>query len=433
MASLLPRGARFPGLPALFRGYVRAAVRCPLLFIALALAVPALLASSLLWGSPLVIDTDPNLIWVPPGSTTFRQKALFDAAFDPFFRVSQVFLSLEDGAGGAPGQDAQFGVLQREYFLAALALQEALLAGATSRGETLESVCFRLERGGPCLIQSPLNYFQSRRGVVEQLTNADIQQFLACAFPADFCARNPFECSNHTDHPENDSPNYIACVKDGVPMIPEVVLGGRGLLPVANASAAGNASASGYFSVCGAAPQTARSLVLTLLLDSTPQAAAAGARWEQEVFLPLVRGFAAPGLRASYMAERSISDALAIVDEQNQFVVLVSYAAMFLYIVFALGKFPHPLAMRSNLGLQGIVIVGLSVLSALGVWTLAGGHITMIVNEVVPFLILAIGAAASAADRGRRARQLADPLPLFFPPIALPRRRRQHVHPHARL
>ena len=52
------------------------------------------------------------------------------------------------------------------------------------------------------------------------------------------------------------------------------------------------------------------------------------------------------------MAERSVSDQLAVVDSQNQYIVVVSYCAMLLYIALALGKFPHPVASRASLGVQ---------------------------------------------------------------------------------
>ncbi len=359
--------------------------------------IPALLASSLLWGRPLRIDTDPNLIWVPPGSNTSLQKALYDAAFDPFFRVEQVFVKLVDpSAGGAAPTDVPYGVLQPHYFSALLGLQEDIMAGASSTsGVTLNDVCFRLERGGPCLIQTPLNYFMSSRDIVGNLTSTqDIQRFLACSFPATFCQTTPDWCSP----PAFTQPNFTACVKDGVPMMPEVVLGGKTALDATS------------YALCGEKPMGAQALVLTFLLDSTPGKADAAAEWEKEVFLPLVQSFSSPGLQASFMAERSISDALEIVDEQNQYVVVVSYAAMFMYIIFSLGKFPHPLATRVLLGLQGIIIVLLSVLSALGIWTMLGGHITMIVNEVVPFLILAIGKLSCCAGNARPPSS-----PFFFP------------------
>ena len=150
--------------------------------------------------------------------------------------------------------------------------------------------------------------------------------------------------------------------------------------------------------------------------------------WEHDVFLAEVEAIKEKWasdpeypMTVTYMAQRSIQDELGREDSRNAFVVVASYIAMFLYISLALGKFPHPIRSRSLLGLQGIIIVASSVLAAIGicsffgskviidkqatrcVWGSATLHlparppsppclqITMIVTEVVPFLILAIG------------------------------------------
>ena len=56
----------------------------------------------------------------------------------------------------------------------------------------------------------------------------------------------------------------------------------------------------------------ASSLVITFLLQATDALTGPGATWESDVFLPLVANFTYPGLRASYMAQRSISDEIAV-------------------------------------------------------------------------------------------------------------------------
>ena len=97
------------------------------------------------------------------------------------------------------------------------------------------------------------------------------------------------------------------------------------------------------------------------------------------------------GLRTSYLAQRSVQDQIIVIGDQNAWVVAVSYIAMFVYIVLALGKFPHPVATRASLSFQGIMIVIMSVAGGIGACSWFGMHITMIVTEVVPFLILALG------------------------------------------
>lgn len=76
-----------------FRAHAATVARCPVAFMVAPLLVAAALCIGL---TRLTIDSDPNLVWVPPDSEVNRQKQFFDAAFDPFFRVNQVILALND-------------------------------------------------------------------------------------------------------------------------------------------------------------------------------------------------------------------------------------------------------------------------------------------------------------------------------------------------
>lgn len=188
------------------------------------------------------------------------------------------------------------------------------------------------------------------------------------------------------------------------PLLQDVVLGGIDCL---------HAPVAGFTpSVCGGCGYYASAVMLTFLARASDDVADTAARWEQEVFLPVAGNFSHPGLRISYMAQRSVSDEIEVVDQQNQNVVLISYVIMFCYIALALGRFPHPVYTRATLGLQGIAIVGLSVVGGIGIVSWSGMHITMIVEEVVPFLILALGVdnmfiLTQAFDRAKRARAAA--------------------------
>jgi len=64
---------------------------------------------------------------------------------------------------------------------------------------------------------------------------------------------------------------------------------------------------------------------------------------------------------------------------------------MFIYVSVSIGFFPSKVHNRFLLGLAGISVVILSVLSAMGITFYAEIPLTMISAEVVPFLILAIG------------------------------------------
>jgi len=57
----------------------------------------------------------------------------------------------------------------------------------------------------------------------------------------------------------------------------------------------------------------------------------------------------------------------------------------------AIGYFPSLIYNRFLVGLSGIFIVIISVLSAIGIWSYFKIGMSLISSEVVPFLILAIG------------------------------------------
>lgn len=348
------------------------ASRYPRVSIAVSAFISAILASGIfLAPGQLIIDSDPDKIWVPPGTPSALEEAFFNAAFDPFYRVNQAIISLADptdattGSGSINGDGGSAaGILQKGYFQSVLSLQEALTNTPASDGTVLSDICFKPIQGRGCLVETPLDYFRSNASTLAQLTPPLVQDALLCRHIL--------------------GQTSIPCVSDiGVPELPQVVLGGTGCpssdIPGFNAS------------VCGGCGKAAQALMLTFLLENTEGDMQRALNWEKDVFLKISSSFSAPGLKISYYSQRSITDELEIVETQNQFVIAISYAAMLLYIALALGKFPHPIATRALLGLQGVFIVGASVAVAFGIAAWIGLHITMIVTEVVPFLILAIG------------------------------------------
>jgi Niemann-Pick C1 protein len=115
--------------------------------------------------------------------------------------------------------------------------------------------------------------------------------------------------------------------------------------------------------------------------------------------VPLVHS---KGLNVSYSAESSVERELARESFMDVSTVALSYAAMFVYIAVALSQPPPPsdsppsllvraVYTRCSLALGGTCVVLVSVLAALGVCALCGIPASLIILEVVPFLILAIG------------------------------------------
>lgn len=194
----------------------------------------------------------------------------------------------------------------------------------------------------------------------------------------------------------------------GVPVIPDVVFGKQ------------SCEQSGDTSTCAPCTIDANALFITFLLNNNDYTNPAAAAWEKDVYENYTqifnkyfdgdinmdyelhrqidaaqKEFADKGkvipLHVDYLAERSISDQLDEQNSQNMFVVIVSYALMFIYISIALGFFPSFIHTRFLLGLSGILIVVSSLLVSIGIVLYAGMGLSLISTEVVPFLILAIG------------------------------------------
>lgn len=91
------------------------------------------------------------------------------------------------------------------------------------------------------------------------------------------------------------------------------------------------------------------------------------------------------------MAERSIPDNIQEESTQNAYIILISYAMMFVYVSVAIGFFPSFVYNRFLLGFAGIFVVITALISAIGITFYAQVPLSMISAEVVPFLILAIG------------------------------------------
>lgn len=118
--------------------------------------------------------------------------------------------------------------------------------------------------------------------------------------------------------------------------------------------------------------------------------------WE-EVFLDFMHEYSRrhPELEISFKAERSVEDELNRQSQSDIVTVAVSYLIMFIYILLALGDINHCSTIlvdaRFTLGFVGVFVVLLSVVSSLGFFFYIGVPATLIIVEVIPFLVLAVG------------------------------------------
>jgi len=358
-----------------------------------AMVVSALAVGSMALGMTMLeISSNPQAIWVPPGTASSKQQKFFNNAFDPFYRVEQVIFTPRNISADR-SSILENNVFRPELVQALQAFQEAMASTPDSTGTLLSDLCFKPIMGKGCLVESVTNFAADNATIIAGLSADSLQALALCRQPTGSSGAASF-----------DQPPCMSAI--GVPAMPSVVLGGSkctrdvpGAMPD---------------SVCsgGCQGRAAQAMMTTWLLNAGPLFDDKASRWEKEVFLPLARAFRHPDMEVTFMAQRSVQDEIEQVAAQNTWVVVISYCAMFAYIVLAMGKFPHPVRSRALVGFSGVCVVITCVASAMGLWAFAGGEITMIVTEVVPFLVLAIGVdnmfiITKTADR-IRARRIAE-------------------------
>uniref|UniRef100_A0A453CMN6 SSD domain-containing protein n=1 Tax=Aegilops tauschii subsp. strangulata TaxID=200361 RepID=A0A453CMN6_AEGTS len=135
-------------------------------------------------------------------------------------------------------------------------------------------------------------------------------------------------------------------------------------------------------------------------VETTGQENAKAMAWERayinlvkEEILPMVL---AQNLTLSFSSESSIKDELNRESTADAITIVISYIVMFAYISFTLGDRPSRLwalfvSSKVLLGLSGVVLVMLSVLGSMGFFSAVGVKSTLIIMEVIPFLVLAVG------------------------------------------
>lgn len=112
----------------------------------------------------------------------------------------------------------------------------------------------------------------------------------------------------------------------------------------------------------------------------------------KDEFLQIVQS---KNLTLSFSSESSIEEELKRESTTDAITILISYLVMFAYISLTLGDTPRLssfyISSKVLLGLSGVVLVMLSVLGSVGFFSALGVKSTLIIMEVIPFLVLAVG------------------------------------------
>ena len=302
----------------------------------------------------LQVETRPIELWVSKSSLARQQKDFYDANFDPFYRVSQIFIKSSDGS---------VPVVSESTLEALFTLYDSIssinVTGPNQTTLDFEALCFRPGSEFGCVVQAPIQYWQLNRTRFESSGLASLRQ----------CVKTP---------------GVLDCLSSYKgPLQPQFVFGGF------------NSSEPDlevrYLN-------TSTMLVMTFLLrnnidDSLNVPAVA---FERE-FIRTIQSFQSemPQLHFIYSTESAIEDELTRESTSDIPTILISYAVMFVYAAVALGHYRDwrsvCLDSKVTLGLCGLLIVVFSVSSAVGFFSWIGVKATLIIAEVVPFLVLAVG------------------------------------------
>ncbi len=357
------------------------------------------LAAGLLY---LEVTSDPVQLWAAPGSVTRNQKEFFDETFRPFYRTNQVIIHVAENSSlpWIYNYTDSLDMIQdftplftKEFLLQILDLQKQIEAIETEEnGVTLQDVCNAplSPEDNHCMVQGIWAYWQDDP---EKLDD--------------------FGWNNNTNHNDTYLDHFLLCTRN--PALPD-----DGLAVPNSCLSAGNIPYQPYYMLGGYNPDPevwlddpdytkSTAVSITFLVDNWDNYSEdpydikrleMAREWES-AFIAFMKNFTATpeamvNLDIAFYSERSIEDELIRESQGDVTTILISYCAMFLYITVALGRIPKSakrlfIESKITLGISGVLLVLLSVFASIGIFGYAGWVSNLIVFEISPFLVLAIG------------------------------------------
>lgn len=325
------------------------AARFPAITIGACLVVVAVLSAG--WFR-FDLETEPARLWVSPSSAAAQEKAYFDSNFGPFYRAEKIFL-VNDTNG-----DEISPVLSYETIKWWMDVEKSVLQlKGPEYSKRLDDICFK-PTGDACVIQSVTAYFEAKGGITRKSWNQTLNS----------CASQPVDCR----------PDF------GQPIEPTMILGGY------EGTNYGNAKA----------------ITTTWVVRNAEEGTEHfnhAVDWEKAMrdkMLEVQQEAADRGLRLSFNTEMSLEQELNKSTNTDAKIVVISYIVMFIYACLALGTplkhiFRNPAVLlvesKVTLGLVGIIIVLMSIAASIGFFSWVGLKATLIIVEVIPFIVLAVG------------------------------------------
>lgn len=328
----------------------------------------------------LDMQEDPVELWSSPGARSRKEKEFFDENFGPFYRIEQVIVTMETYQPFQRNNVTFSGIFEINFLKKMFELQELLTNVVGSKtGVKLNELCFA-PMDGKCMVQSPLNYIQFNKTILEKFNETLIIDHIAK------CLDNPYSINDALPG------SGLPCLSEwGGPGFREVVLGGY--------DDKSNLTWKKY--------ANSTSFVITMLLkDSLNQTYREIAEDFEKSWLDAAHKFAkenyalnlsdgsTAAYRTTYFTGRSVTDELSRQSKSDVVTISISYICMFLYISLTLGTFSNFkrifIDSKVTLGLSGVLIVLACVVTSIGVLA-PFIQFNLIIIEVIPFLILAVG------------------------------------------
>uniref|UniRef100_A0A3Q2Y5B9 NPC1 like intracellular cholesterol transporter 1 n=1 Tax=Hippocampus comes TaxID=109280 RepID=A0A3Q2Y5B9_HIPCM len=334
------------------------------------------------------LTTDPVELWSAPNSRARQEKDFHDKHFGPFFRTNQLILT-------APGRKGHIydsllfgtqnfsGLVSKDLVIEMLLLQKKIQFWSEdlNRTASLKDVCFAPLNPNnsaltDCAVNSLPQYFQNSLDNINakvNMTELGVTKEVDWRDHLIYCLNSPLSFKDITDL-------GLSCMADyGAPVFPFLAVGGYRGDEYTNAEA----------------------FILTFSLNNYPRTNVkynVALQWEKE-FLKIVQDYQSnptTNFTFAYMAERSLEDEINRTTAEDIPIFMISYAVIFVYIAVALGEYSswRRILVDSKflVGLGGILVVACSVLASMGFYSWIGIPSSLVILQVVPFLVLAVGA-----------------------------------------
>ncbi|XP_074263841.1 uncharacterized protein LOC141586488 isoform X2 [Silene latifolia] len=337
-----------------YRKYGVWAARRPGLVLFSSLAVVLLLCVGLI---RFKVETRPEKLWVGPGSRAAKEKEFFDSHLAPFYRVEQLMIATVPNKGEVKSPT----ILTEDNIKLLFEIQkkvDGIRSNFSGSTVSLTDICYK-PLGQDCATQSILQYFKMD--------------------PANF---DNFGGLDHVDYCFQHYTSTESCLSAfKAPLDPSTALGGY---------SGNNYSEATAFII---------TYPVTNAIDKESNETKRAVSWEK-AFIQLAKDelvamVQTKNLTISFSAESSIEEELKRESTADVMTIVVSYLVMFAYISLALGDMPQLsslfISSKVLLGLSGVVLVMLSVLGSVGFFSALGVKSTLIIMEVIPFLVLAVG------------------------------------------